>query len=187
MRSLVAILCLISVAGCSSASKPGMSGNDPLSIPEISLFQTAESRAAYVEDYLKSRQTITEQDKISYLLNVVRDSGLVYYRNGAKHPGNTASLWFRWKMNHRQFRNDPIVTADDFVHRVCGHSNKTGEPYLVQMAGGRWESLEAVLARELKFLAQAILSRGITMISKPAEISHTKTTQDAVSSSATEC
>ncbi|MGB9152922.1 MAG: DUF5329 family protein [Alphaproteobacteria bacterium] len=74
-----------------------------------------------------------EQYKITYLLNVVRSSDLVFIRNGVEYPGKTAEAFLEKKMAMVGMR---VHTAEDFIHYVASSSSTTETPYYVRFADG---------------------------------------------------
>ncbi|MBN1688517.1 MAG: DUF5329 family protein [Candidatus Omnitrophica bacterium] len=110
-----------------------------------------------MDQFLKRHTRFTEQDKIDYLLSSTRISGAKFVRNGNQYDGSSAAKFLRWKMLHKQYRNSPIRTADDFVNRVAVRSNKTGRPYEIILPDGRREKTVDVFRSELEALEKALL------------------------------
>lgn len=162
MRAAILLLCLPLAAGCSSLTKGNVEGPsqaDRLATlaTEIPLYlDSAEVRTAALEDFMKDRTAFSEIDKINYLLSAISRSQAVFIRNGQHFGGSNASGWLRWKMRHPQYKNDPIVTARDFVDRVAIRSERTGFPYEVIPSGGERRALRDVLSHELSALEDSI-------------------------------
>jgi len=124
---------------------------------EIPLYlDSGAARAAALQNFLKDRTAISEMDKINYLLAAMNRSPANFIRNGEHFDGAKASGWLRWKMRHPQYKNNPILTAKDFVSRVSFRSEKTGFPYEVISAEGNRHLLRDVLSHELIVLENAI-------------------------------
>jgi hypothetical protein len=91
----------------------------------------------------------TEQYKIRYLLDRIRDSDNSFLRNGDAHNGKDASRWLGYKMVRWV---ESVHTAEDFVNRVAAFSQKTGRPYLVRCSDGQVYPLKNILRTELRAL-----------------------------------
>lgn len=90
--------------------------------------------------------TVTEQEKIRYLLDRVAISDNLFVRNGETHDGKAARQWLLYKSRHWV---TGVGTADNFISRVASFSQKTSQPYLVRVSDGRLYSLRSVLKNEL--------------------------------------
>src|SRR5579883_3051748 len=69
---------------------------------------------------------LSEQEKISYLLNTVGNSELIFVRNGVEYPGLEAKKHLQMKL---EASGNAILTADDFIKNIASRSLMTGEPY----------------------------------------------------------
>jgi hypothetical protein len=76
--------------------------------------------------------TLTERDKIDRLISAIRESGLVFIRNGSEHSADDAADHLEKK---RAQAGDRVATARDFIEHVAARSSLTGEPYLVRASG----------------------------------------------------
>lgn len=160
MRFTLLFISLTLLAGCSTLDK-AKPMDQTVSVAshyaETPLYlESSDRRELLIEDFLEDRTSFTEQDKINYLLGAIRQSKAVFIRNGDHFDGLKASQWLRWKMRHKQYNDDPIVTAEDFVNRVAIRSERSGFPYeIISETGGR-ERLQRVLTHELLALEDAI-------------------------------
>ena len=98
------------------------------------------------EFHSKWSGSLSEQDKIRYLLERVAGSKETFVRNGEVYDGPQARLWLLYKLGHWV---NGVKTADDFIARVASYSQKTGEPYVVEFSDGKNYSLKTVLSYEL--------------------------------------
>ena len=145
-------------AGCGSLHKQDTAVN---SLPEALLetpllLERHEVHQERLKQFVETSRSFTETDKINYLLAAIRSSGITFVRNGDHYNGDVASRWLRWKMMHPQYRDKPIVTARDFVDRVCLRSERSGRPYEVILSDGVRDRLRKVLNYELLALDHAL-------------------------------
>jgi len=75
----------------------------------------------------------SEQEKISYLLDTIGTSKLIFVRNGAEYPGQEAKAHLQMKLDAA---GSAIQTADDFINNIASHSSMTGQPYYVEFPDG---------------------------------------------------
>lgn len=145
--------------GCVSTGK--QSKEDPAALKSAQYFlDSEEHNKVRIKNFLgEHTKAWTEMDKINYLLHSVRDSDLVYVRNGDQFDGKKASRWLRWKMTLPQYKENPIDTADEFVNVVSVGSVKTGLPYQVRLPNGRYVNVNTILKTELKMLEDALIKR----------------------------
>ncbi len=80
-----------------------------------------------------STNNLSEQEKISYLLNVIGTSGLTFVRNGVEYPGQEAKAHLEMKLERS---GNNIRTVDDFINNIASHSSITGKPYYVELPDG---------------------------------------------------
>lgn len=184
MRFPLAVFFLLVATGCASsasARQDDVPRDNPQEATRTALHATIEDHALSLDgsavqekriaDFLKTKNTFSELDKIYYLLSAIRDSKATFVRNGDQFTGDKASSWLRWKIRHRQYKSNPIVTGRDFVDRVCLQSNKTGVPYEVILADGRRKRLKEVMNDELIKLEAAIREKVVTDLAKDAKAS----------------
>jgi len=118
-----------------------------------------QSHGERLEAFLESRETFSEEQKIHFLLNSIKRSEVIFVRNGKHYDGKTAAKWLDWKRRHKQYRDDPIVTAKDFVERVADRSKRSGKFYQLRFEDGRYRKVLDVLRHELVALENAISLR----------------------------
>lgn len=91
---------------------------------------------------------LSEQGKISYMLDVIGTSKVIFVRNGVEYSGKEAEAHLQMKL---RTAGPAIQTADDFIDKIASHSLITGKPYYVEFPdGSRIESekwLREILAR----------------------------------------
>lgn len=163
MMRFFLLFSMVLCAGCSSLSKKDFqpSENPVLTQPEVLTLDSVESRNNRITQFFIDNIHFTEANKIHYLLNSIRQSDCIFIRNGSQYRGDQAAGWLRWKMHHRQYRDNPIVTARDFVDRVSLQSNTTGQPYEILLPNGKRAKTRDVLANELDALENAVRERAI--------------------------
>lgn len=152
------VISCILLAGCKTISPAAPSSLITGSqIPEQKIYlDTTENQAVRLAVFLKNRTSLTEMDKIRYLLAGIRKSPYQFERNGATYESSQAMRWLRWKMTHSQYRSDPIRTAKDFVTRVADRSLTTGQTYKLVIDGRTTVDLQPVLQNELDALEAAV-------------------------------
>ena len=169
MRIWVVLSFMTLVVGCSTTAQRGTQASDVLALMEGPLFLNSEDHGKRVDRFVNNKDNFSEQDKINYLLSCVRDSKAIFIRNGQQHNGFLAAQWLRWKMQHPQYRKNPIQTARRFVDEVCLRSNKTGIPYFVILQGSQRKALQEVMNHELTALEGAIRDK-LLKANVPAEM-----------------
>ena len=75
----------------------------------------------------------SEQYKISYMLNALGASDLVFIRNGAEYTGQEAKDHLEKKL---VLADGLVRTAEDFINYIGSESSMTGIPYHVRFADG---------------------------------------------------
>lgn len=86
-------------------------------------------------------------NEISYLLNVVRTSAVVFVRNGEDHTGREAANHMQRKRDH--FKKE-IKSAEDFIDKAASRSLLSGKEYLVRLGDGSTNSCSEWLMAILK-------------------------------------
>lgn len=166
---LVALPAVLLISGCSSLPK-----SSSLKHPEASAGQLFLTPAPSFESSEFSKRwagTITEQDKIRYLLERIGASSNHFIRNGEVHSGAHARQWLLYKLGHWV---SGVDTAEDFVIRAASFSQKTGRPYLVQSAEGKSYSLKSFLKNELSAFEKyrfSITGLAQEMVPNPSRVS----------------
>ena len=116
--------------------------------------------------------SVTERDKIRYLLDRVAQSNQRFIRNGEAHDSKEARQWLLYKMSHWV---NGVETAQDFVARVASFSQASGKPYLVEFPNGQIYTLSSVLKNELSVLEIRITQfhqeRAQETLPKPGQVS----------------
>jgi len=79
-----------------------------------------------------SAASLTEQQKITALLDAISDSGATFIRNGETHDAAYARKHHEEKLSHTK----DVNTAGDFITKVASTSVHTGKPYLFQLKDG---------------------------------------------------
>lgn len=159
MRAWILFPAALLIFGCSGPVNKNLVPGETLSSAQEPLMLSSSRLLSGVHNFLEKHKQITEQDKINYLLERMRDSSVTFIRNGNRYNGLTAMQWLRWKMRHPQYREYPIDTAIKFVEIVCDRSTKTGVPYEVIIEGGRHGRLREAMENELNYLEMAIRQR----------------------------
>jgi len=91
--------------------------------------------------------------EISYLLDLIEQSGCVFFRNGTWYDAQRAQAHLRAKYDALA-ANNQIKTAEDFIEKAASNSNISGRPYQIKCTGAamptsQWFS--AALARYRKY------------------------------------
>lgn len=131
-------------------------------------FLSQSARTSQIEQLLYEKKVVSESDKINYLLRTIAISRCVFIRNGARYDSMQAAKWLSWKMGHKQYASNPIVTAEDFINRVSNGSKRSGKTYLVVIGNNAPTKLDWMLHHELAELEQASLNR--TFEASPANL-----------------
>ena len=117
--------------------------------------------------FAKSQDLESEEGRINYLLQRVRNSKLTYIRNNECYTNAEAAEFLRWKM-HRP-RWEPLVhTARDFVIIVSGGSMTSGLPYHAVFSATEHRELKAILINELDFLEEFLKEQKAAASATPA-------------------
>ena len=139
------IVFLTILSGC--ASLPHSKSSGYADAPSTEMFLSPAPNFNSEKFLSRWSRELTEHDKIRYLLERVSSSTNRFIRNGEFHNGKIARQWLLYKMGH-WVRG--VETADDFVRRVASYSQKTGQPYLVELSEDHnLYSLRSILHNEL--------------------------------------
>ena len=104
-----------------------------------------------IADFSRSKDISTDDGKINYLIERVRQSKLSLIRNNAIYTSSEAAEFLRWKLNRPRWR--PLVhTAQDFVTVVAGGSITSGLSYRIVYGKNEHRNLKDILQNELDFL-----------------------------------
>lgn len=151
------VLMAVGLTGCATNSNPNLPPADFLPEAKPTVFlDTPEIQQARLQDFIQKYSHVTEQTKIQYLLQSMKDSQAIFVRNGTQHDGRTAAGWLRWKMTLSRYREDPLRDAHDFIARVCVRSEQTGIRYQIQFQNGDVQDLAPILEHELLALEEAL-------------------------------
>ena len=173
MRSEVFFLFFLLCAGCASAPPPPLLSGTP-SENMVLCFSNSSEIPSIVEKFLVSRDLATEESKIDYLLNRVRDAHVVFVRNREKYTSQSASEFLRWKLDRlRGAHHMQINTAQDFVTQVSAGSRVSGEPYLVIFRDGSRYPLREILQNELDQLELCLKLKTTEVPTQPSSASAT--------------
>ncbi|MBI3999777.1 MAG: DUF5329 family protein [Candidatus Omnitrophica bacterium] len=112
---------------------------------------------AIVQKFFATRDLTTEEGKIDYLIERVRSSDLIFFRNKVEYNGQAASEFLRWKMNRWKSRyHTKIDTAQDFISKIASGSKMSGQPYVIVLSNGSRHNLQSVLQNELNVLERCL-------------------------------
>lgn len=140
---------------------------------------------AFVQQFYNQRDLTTEEGKIDYLLERLRNSQLVFIRNRVEYTGPQAAGFLRWKLDRWRNRHHiKINTAQEFVDHIASGSKTSGDPYVVILEDGGRHNLRNVLQNELDALEvclrdfppsapESTLGEGSTIRKSAAEASQT--------------
>jgi hypothetical protein len=155
LRLLLISLTYLYLIGCSTVRPESLGSGFDLNGTRLYL-AVNDAQRERLNGFIQAHSDITEESKIQYLLSCVDLSHYGFIRNGSKYTGTQAMQWLRWKRTHHQYRNCPILTANDFVNRVADGSKASGRPYEVILPDGRRQNLQSMLGNELLSLEAAL-------------------------------
>jgi len=92
-------------------------------------------------------QSLTEEQKITELINYIEKSEAMFVRNGSEYSGVKAAEHLRMK---RKKAGDRIKTAKDFIDYIASKSSSSGEPYYMKFKNGQKIQVRDILLHELK-------------------------------------
>ena len=108
---------------------------------------------AAVQEFYAKRDLTTEEGKIDYLLERLRNSKLLFIRNRVEYTGPQAAGFLRWKLDRwKTHHHLKIDTAQEFVDWITSGSKMSGEPYVVILKDGGQHDLRKVFQNELDAL-----------------------------------
>lgn len=156
MKRTYFFIFLLFCLGCASEqSVPLLSGHAKEGAPVCLADQSAIP--AIVKKFYATRDLTTEEGKIDYLLERLRDSKLTFIRNRVEYKGSEAAEFLRWKLNRLRTRyHMKIETAQDFIVKITSGSRVSGEPYVIVLSDGSRHNLENVLQNELNLLESCL-------------------------------
>lgn len=141
---------MLTFSGC--AGTKSSSGHKAIRAQDSYFLSADEDHARRIDIFFEEYSTPTEVQKIEYLLNSIKQSGAVFIRNGEQYNSKQATKWLAWKAQHPQYKDNPILTAWDFVNRVADGSKATGWPYEIILTDGTKLHCQVVLSNELRTL-----------------------------------
>lgn len=163
MRWLLWTCCLFISIGCTSVHKKDLLNHSPgaIATEEVLILDNAEKHASRLSEFIEKYPQPTEFDKINYLLASVRNSDCRFFRNYEEYSPSIASRWLRWKMHHRQYKDDPIVTVQRFIDVVSHGSRRTGIPYEIVMENGVRRNASDVFHYEIMLVDNALREKAL--------------------------
>lgn len=107
----------------------------------VSLF--AQSKVS-----IKPIKTITEQEKIDFLIKSIEDlKGAKFWRNGTYYDAKSAASHLRMK---RDKAGNSVKTARDFIDKIATKSSVSGEYYRIKFESGKEIETRVFLNEKLK-------------------------------------
>jgi len=91
-----------------------------------------------------------ETKKIERLLDRVKESAIVFVREGREYSGSEAADHLRGKLRRAGAR---IATLDEFIDSIASRSATTGKPYRIRPRGGEMVNARAWLREQARKLA----------------------------------
>ena len=88
----------------------------------------------------------TTENEIQHLLDFVKDSHVIFIRNGHEYTPAEAASHMARKRDHYK---DQIKTAEDFIRLAATRSIVSGTPYAVKTADGKTQPTGDWLMQEL--------------------------------------
>lgn len=141
--------------GC--ASQPVVLLNSVTDTGENICLDDRANIPAFVQKFYATRDLTTEEGKIDYLIERVKNANLVFVRNKVEYTSPAAAGFLRWKLERMEKKhNVKIQTAQDFVSQVVSGSRMSGEPYTVILKGGGSHNFQDILQNELDLLNQCL-------------------------------
>ena len=142
---------LIILSGCVPSQPTTLLTGQTLEGAPICL-DSREDIPAIVRKFFNSRALTTEEGKIDYLIERVRDSGLTFVRNRVEYDSASSASFLRWKLNRWKKKGAKIGTAQEFISIISSGSSMSGQPYSIILKDGSRHNLESVLQNELDAL-----------------------------------
>ena len=103
-----------------------------------------------------TQSSVIERGKIDYLIARVRESKMMFVRNGEMHAGSKAATHL---MHKYQKRIDQVKTVQQFIDEVGSSSSMTGEPYYVKSGDGTAYRVRDVFLNELRVLDEYLAKK----------------------------
>lgn len=141
---------LLVLCGCAANQQALLTGQTLAGAPIC--LDSRDNIPAVVKKFFNTRDLTTEEGKIDYLIERIRDSKLTFIRNKVEYDSSSAASFLRWKLNRWKKKGTKIETAQDFVSFVSGGSTMSGQPYAIVLRDGTRHDLKSVLQNELDAL-----------------------------------
>ncbi len=102
--------------------------NNKLIGDDYAYFKISERRKKYIEN-----SVMNESEKITKLIKKVRESGIIFIRNGSEWTSFEAAdhLLMKWE----NAKNE-IKTVDQFIQNIASKSSSTGKEYYIKLKDG---------------------------------------------------
>lgn len=171
MRWVMISVFFLCSAGCTSVHKQDILHHSAgaFATEEVLILDNEQSHAARLQEFVAKYPQPTEFDKINYLLNSVRNSNCRFFRNYEEYSPSVASRWLRWKMHHKQYKDEPIVTVQRFIDVVSHGSRRTGIPYEIVLENGLRRNASDVFHYEIMLLDNALREKALLNAMAPAD------------------
>ena len=144
------ILLLVCLIGCASNQQTLLTGKTLAGTPVC--LDDRDNIPAFVKKFFNTRDLTTEEGKIDYLMERIRNSKLIFVRNKVEYDSASAATFLRWKLNRWKKKGAKIDTAQEFVSTIASSSSMSGQPYAVVLLDGSRHDLKSVLQNELDAL-----------------------------------
>jgi len=164
LRYLILLSVLI-LSGCASRQPALLSGQSLEGSPIY--LNSRDNIPAAVKKFSNERDLTTEEGKIDYLFDRIKNSKLTFIRNKVEYDSDSAAKFIRWKLNRWRGKGSKITTAQQFVSEVTSGSKMSGEPYTVILHDGTRHNLQPVLQNELNALEQCLQQYPSDAATKP--------------------
>lgn len=141
---------LFCLSACASQGSTLLTGRTVAGEPIC--LDNRDSIPAVVRKFFNTRDLTTEEGKIDYLIDRIRNSHLRFIRNRIEYDSDSAGKFIRWKLDRLRSKGSKIETAQDFVSVVTSGSRMSGQPYTIILQGGNRYHLQLILQNELDAL-----------------------------------
>jgi hypothetical protein len=89
---------------------------------------------------------VKENTAIEYLIEFVRDSSVIFIRNGDPHDAKEAADHLSQKYSYAKSN---LSSADEFIEKVASQSSMSGKLYVARFKDGSERSVKGWLSEEL--------------------------------------
>lgn len=92
--------------------------------------------------YAQETKQLTDNEKIHYLLNRVKNTKHIFIRNGESHTGAKAYEHLNFKLNYAKkafifFGPEKNISTKDFIEKIASKSSSTGKDYKIKLTTGK--------------------------------------------------